>query len=464
MKRIQTNLEVMSKDEVLHMHETSMRILEEVGMHIPNKELLDMCAARGCKVDAAAQVLRFPRNIMEDFLTVMRRDSKYKVQDEAQKLAGWVSTQVSLVDYHTKERRYGLRDDNLKCIKLIEHLPNIPCASAGVVPSDVPYEIADVVTIADIQKYSTKPGGTYILTPTGAKYVMRINQLLGLQSSYLFEVISPLTFKADTVEMALQFAKNGGGLGIAPMAMSAATAPVTVAGTLALEVAEVLGSCFLVHTMTGEYPGFTASCHSVDPRTTLCSFGAPNQALFALGASQMAKYYGLQGGANTGLTDALLPDFQGGFEKGVTAAFNSLSGLASIGCQGIVGADQGFSFEQLVIDNEWIDYYNYILRGFEVNEETLAFDVIKEVGIGGNFLGEEHTVEHMRENYWPSSIFSRLDWPNWTHGKEQTILDRAHAFVQEKTAGYQNMEPVLAPDVCRELDAIVKDAYAEISK
>lgn len=220
MRKIQSHLEVLSSEEIVRLHEAAMAVLADVGIHVPNRELLEMCAERGAHIDFEREVIRLPRAHMETFLDGMRRESTAKTVDEAQKLAGWVSTQVTLVDYAAKTRRYGLRDDNLKNVKLVEHLRNVPAASAAVVPSDVPYDIADAVTIADIQKYSQKPGGTFILTPTGAKYVMRINQLLGLQNSYLFETISPLTFKADTIEMALQFAKNGGWLGIAPMAMS----------------------------------------------------------------------------------------------------------------------------------------------------------------------------------------------------------------------------------------------------
>ena len=462
MKKIKSSIEVLSQEEILLIHNAALKTLANVGMNIPNDEVLDMCADAGCKIDYEKQVAKFPVAVMEQFIDKMRAESVYRPSENAQKLGGWVSTQVSLVDYGTKQRRYGLRDDNLKNIKLIEHLKNIPCANAAVVPSDVPYDIADVVTIADIQKYSTKAGGTYILTPTGAKYVAEINKLLGIQDGYLFETISPLSFKKDTVEMALQFAKNGGYLGIGPMAMSSATAPVTISGTLVIETAEVLGSCFLVYLMTGNYAGFSASCHSVDPKTMLCSFGSPNQALFGIAASQLGKFYGLNGGTNTGLTDALVPDFQGGLEKGLTAAFNSLGGMSSIGCQGIVGADQGFSFEQLVIDNEWIDYYNYIVSGFDVTEEFIGYDMIESVGIAGNFLGEEHTVEHMRDSYWVSEIFNRDDWSNWVSKGSKDIYDRAHEFVLEKTAGYREMQPVLSPSLCDELDRIVKEAYAEI--
>ena len=462
MKQIKSSLEVLSQEELMLIHNAALKTLSRVGMKVPNDEVLDMCAGEGCEIDKEKQVVKFPVPVMEQFIDTMRASSKYKPQDHAQKLGGWISTQVSLVDYGAKTRRYGLRDDNFKNIKLVESLKNIPACNAAVVPSDVPYDIADVVTIADIQKYSTKPGGTYILTPTGAKYVSQVNKVLGLKDGYLFETISPLSFKKDTVDMALAFAKNGGGLGIAPMAMSSATAPVTISGTLAIETAEVLGSCFLVRMMTGEYPSFAASCHSVDPRSMLCSFGSPNQALFGVAVSQLCKFYGLQGGTNTGLTDALVPDFQGGLEKGLTAAFNSMGGLNSIGCQGIVGADQGFSFEQLVIDNEWIDYYNYIVSGFEVTEELIGYDMIEAVGIGGNFLGEEHTVEHMRDSYWISNIFNRDDWSNWVAKGSKDIYDVAHAYVEKATEGYRQMEPVLAPSLCEELDRIVAEAYREV--
>jgi len=462
MRRIKSNIEVLSQNELMLIHDTVLKILDEIGMKVPNDELLEMCRQRGCVVKGG-QVLSFPKKVMEEHINNMRAASIPKIGDDAHKLYGQISTQITLVDYTTKTRRYGLRDDNLKGIMLCEHLKNIPFTNAAVVPSDVPYDIADAVTIADIQKYSTKPGGTYILTPIGAKYVQRINSLLGLKSGYLLEVISPLSYKADTLEMALYFAKHGGAISVAPMAMSGATAPITVSGTLALEAAEVLGSSFLVHVMSGQFPVFGMSCHSSDPRTMLCSFGSPNQALFAVATAQIAKYYGVQGGCNTALTDALMPDFQGGFEKGVTAALSSISGLCSIGCQGIVGADQGFSYEQLVIDNEWIDYLNYITAGIEVTKESIGYDTIKDVGIMGNFLGEEHTMEFLRDSYWMSEIFGRYDWANWLQDGGKTVLERAHEYVQRVASGYANMEPALDADTCKELDKIVADAYREVT-
>ena len=88
--------------------------------------------------------------------------------------------------------------------------------------------------------------------------------------------------------------------------------------------------------------------------------------------------------------------------------------------------------------------------------------MIEAVGIGGNFLGEEHTVEHMRDSYWISNIFNRDDWSNWVAKGAKDIYDVAHAYVEKATEGYQNMEPVLAPSLCEELDRIVAEAYCEV--
>ncbi len=463
MKKIKTSIEVMTEAEVQLIHESALKILAEVGINVPCEEMLNMVAEAGAVVDLEKENMKIPVAVMEKFLDKMRAESTFKIEETPTKLSGWISTQVSLVDYHTKERRYGRRDDILKGIKLVEHLKNIPAANAVVVPADVPYEVSDIVSFADIYKYSTKPGGTYILTPFSTKYVIELDKLFGRQPGYLFENISPLSYKKDTCEMAITFAKNGGGLGIAPMAMSSATAPVTVSGTLVIQTAEILSSIFIVHRLTGGYPGFAASCHSVDPKTMLCSFGSPNQALFGIAAAQMAKFYGIQGGTNTALTDSLYPDFQGGFEKGITAAFNNLSGACSIGCQGIVGADQGFSYEQLVIDNEWIDYYNYITSGFEVSPQSIGLDTIFDVGIKGNFLGEEHTVEYMRDSYWVSDIFGREDWANWVANGKKTILERAHDFVEEVTTDYKDAKPVISDSLCGSIDEIVAAAMAELN-
>ncbi|KLU70953.1 MAG: hypothetical protein RHS_3252 [Robinsoniella sp. RHS] len=415
-------------------------------------------------MDYEKEILRIPENAMVTVLDTIKKRNQQSFETESLKndIQAHISTQVFYTDYNTKTSRYGIRKDNLKGFALLEHLENFPYSSPVVVPSDVPDQISDLINYQDIYKYSSKPGGTYVLTPLSAKYILELNKLMGKESNYLLETITPLSFKKDTLEMALLFAKNGGSLSLGPMGMSAATSPASIAGTLTLENAEIIASMFIAFALNGQISNYSAPVHSMDLKTTLCSFGSPNQALFGIAVGQMSRFYGVTGMSNAGLTDALMPDFQAGIEKGLTAAFNFLSGTRSMGAQGIVGADQGISLEQLALDNEWINYYNYITKGFEVSEDSIGLDVIREVGIRGNFLSEEHTLDWMHESYLQPGIFLRDNWTNWTGGSQKELLERAHDLVETATDGYLNREPVISESLCEEIDRIIADAREEI--
>ncbi|MCI9149756.1 MAG: hypothetical protein HFI42_04545 [Lachnospiraceae bacterium] len=466
MRSMNATIEVLSEQEVQMIHDTSVKILETMGIYVPEKEVLKRCEAYGALVDYEQERMRLPRKALEDVLDQLKSVNADHFAEEMrqQKISAHISTQVFYTDYLSKTCRYGLRDDNYKGFALLEELENFPKADPVVVASDVPSEISDVAGFLDIYKYSTKPGATYVLTPVSAKYIIAMNKLMNQPSGYLLETISPLSFKKDSLEMALLFAEHGGNLGIGPMAMGGATAPVTVAGTLALENAEILASMFLVYVLTGRISGYSAPVHSLDMKTMLCSFGSANQALFAVAAAQMSKFYGISAMTNAGLTDALMPDFQGGIEKGITACFNYLAGCRSMGAMGIVGADQGINLEQLVLDNEWISYYNYIVSGFEVSEDTLGLDAVMEAGVRGNFLNSDHTLDYWQESYLQSRIFLRDNFANWTAASQPELLKRAHEFVEDKTAGYRERQPVIAPSLCEELDRIAAEAEAEVKK
>ncbi len=199
--------------------------------------------------------------------------------------------------------------------------------------------------------------------------------------------------------------------------------------------------------------------HSVDLSSMLCSFGSPNQVLIGLGCIQLGRYYGYETGVNSGLTDACLPDFQSGFEKGMTGMLALLAGAAHIGAQGIVGADQGTSFEQLVIDNEWASAINHIFDlGVQVNNETLGVEVIKKVGVAGSYIAEEHTLRHARETYWKANLFNQAGWDSWMSKGGQDVHARAHAEVQKILAKHYPPDPLVSPQAIIQLDAIIQEA------
>lgn len=460
MRQIKSKIELLSQPEIEMIHSKTLDLLERVGLKVPNDEVLDICHGMGCIVDKNTKTLKIPTRLIEDVIR-QNKNKRDKEDFVPGKLYGDISTQVFLVDLLKREKRYGLMDDILKGIILVEKLDYIRAANSVVIPNDIPTEMAEVEAFKMIYTYSNKPGATYVLTPFSARYVLPMADVMGLKHTYLFETISPLTFRKETLEIGLIYAKHGHPLRCGPLPMAGATAPVSIAGTVVLTNAEVLGSLFMIHALTHNLCPYGSPAHSIDMRTMLCSFGSPNQALLGIALSQMARFYGLTTLTNSGLSDAILPDFQSGFEKAASAIMAHMTGSNDIGCQGIVGADQGFSFEQLVIDNEWLSYYNYILKGIEVTDESIGLDVIEKVGFGGNYMAEEHTVKYMHDSYWNSKLFKKDTWEQWIDHGQKDILANAHDYVNNILTDYKSVTPVIDKSKLDTLNDIAGQAWDE---
>jgi trimethylamine--corrinoid protein Co-methyltransferase len=275
------------------------------------------------------------------------------------------------------------------------------------------------------------------------------------------EPISPLRFPETGLEILVACARYGLPLLFGPMVQAGATGPTTLAGTLALENAEILAGIAITQTLS---PG-TPVCHGgiphiMDMRHSQLSFGAPEQGLMAVAMVQVAQYYGLPSYINVGLSDSKCVDVQSGLERGMTLLMGALAGADTFGHMGILGTDQAGSLQQLIVDDRMAAYVKHVLNGFAVNEETMALDVIKEVGIGGNFLGEEHTHQHFREELWFPLAFDRRRWDEWWEDGALTMADWALNRKGQILADHR-AEP-LDPDLAREIDDIVEAARRDL--
>jgi trimethylamine--corrinoid protein Co-methyltransferase len=328
-------------------------------------------------------------------------------------------------------------------------------------PEDAPRERADVICQLLEFAFGKKPSGTWIYSAESARAILEMYDIMGDEIKgppfYILEPISPLQFPRHGLEISLLFAQKGLPVFVGPMAQSGLTAPITPAGTIVIQNAENLATLVLLDLIGGlPLLCYGGSAHAPDMRSMVCSFGSPNNILMALGLLQMSRRYGLAFACNMGLTDAMLPDFQGGFEKGVQMALAMTGGgyLASFGMQGIVGPDQGASLEQLVIDDEWLSYLNYVCNGMTVSRETIGLDTILQVGIGGNFVSETHTAEHLRACYWRPSLFNRDAWDQWQAKGRKDILALAHERVEEILSRHYPPEPILGIDKLAKLESL----------
>jgi trimethylamine--corrinoid protein Co-methyltransferase len=477
LEDICARIEVLDRDDIERLHQATLEVLSTVGCRLPHRRVLDLVRQAGAEVEDATATVRLPPNLVERAI----RETSGRAPGNKDETGGppvpirrkgfriGPGPQANIIDYQAASRRQGTTEDVIKGIVLCNELPYVATCRPLVTPADVPGHVGDLVAYHLCTLYARKPYGVYILSPETARLILRIWDLVRDEParaanrphvSYLLEPNGSLSYDEVSLEMALIFADAGHRIHLGPMAMAGLDAPVTLAGTLVIQNADNLIGVVLCHLL-GLPGSWSGSAHTMDMRSALCSFGSPNQVLLGLAAVQLGRHYGFDVSVNSALTDACLPDFQAGFEKGVSGMVALLSGARGIGAQGIVGADQGTSLEQLVIDNEWASAIDHVFSlGFEVNEDTLAVDVIRQVGIGGTYVAEEHTVRRMRDTYWPATIFNQKSWDAWRTDGGHDAYARAHQVVQEILRVHYPPEPLLSQEAVRELEGLVADASA----
>jgi trimethylamine--corrinoid protein Co-methyltransferase len=175
-----------------------------------------------------------------------------------------------------------------------------------------------------------------------------------------------------------------------------------------------------------------------DLRTGAFSGGSGEQALVMAATSQICNYYDLVSSVATGMTDSKLMDAQAGYEKAITVMASALAGGNSV-CTyaGSVGSIMGTSYEGLVIDNDMLGNIQRVVRGIEVTEETLSYDVIKDSVYGaGHFLGQSQTLELMQTEYLYPDLASRSTPGEWENGDRKDIHQLAHDRVKAMLSDY----------------------------
>jgi trimethylamine--corrinoid protein Co-methyltransferase len=222
--------------------------------------------------------------------------------------------------------------------------------------------------------------------------------------------------------------------------MAGSTAPVTLAGTLAQLTAEQLSGVVLTQLAQRGAPLLIGPIPATaDMKTGRYLAGAAEFGLANAAMAQMAQFYRLPIYNSAGMTDAKIPDIQAGFEKGISAVLAVLAGTNFIHhAAGMLENMNIVAAEQFVIDNEILGMAMRVLRGIKVDEETLALDVIDEVGPGGHFLLSDHTLRHMRaEFHYPSAVVDRQDWETWHQEGGRDARARAQEIARDILAHHQ---------------------------
>ncbi|MEH0019427.1 MAG: trimethylamine methyltransferase family protein [Desulfobacter sp.] len=274
--------------------------------------------------------------------------------------------------------------------------------------------------------------------------------------------VSPLIYAEEMAGALIEYARMGQPLQFPSAAMAGTSAPVTLAGTLALITAEILAGVALVQLINPGTPCvFGGNTTASDMRTGAMALGGPEAIVLIRGITDMARFYGLPCKAGGSVTDAFFPDMQAGVESGISLFTALASGVNMLdqSC-GILACFNAMSFEKFLIDEETCGYVRRVLTPMAVNDHTLALDQIKRAGIGGAFLTFPETFNGFKKEFFIPRLAVRGGYEKWRENGKQEMWERAAAYKAERLAAYER--PGIDPAIEKELTAYVEKRKAQI--
>jgi trimethylamine--corrinoid protein Co-methyltransferase len=440
-------LTFLSDDEIASIHETSLRVLQEIGMKVASKKVQSLLAENGAEVDDSRSTVRIPDALVEEAISkapkemvLCGRNPKFDLSLPVKDLP-FVATSgfsVFMRDFETGEKRMTNSSDLKDFAVLGDYLDQVDFFWPIVTPTELPPPLQRVHALAISFENTEKHVQHEALTEKDAKWQIELAATIvggeeKLKRRPIFSSVncpvSPLVFEEGSSEAMIELARAG--IPVLPMSMAlcGSTAPATIAGTLVIINAENLASLVLLQCANPGAPViYCAESTPANMKTGEINYEAPEFPLIAAGATQMARLYKLP--CYTAPIGILTQMGRGD----ISADFGSLENAESA------------ALEQVILDvEEWKQAKAY-LRRFKVNEETLGFDAIKNVGPGGNFLGTKHTLEHFREEIWLK--------------KETTILPSMSGSLINRAK--EKVRQILSSHVPLQLDEGVKKEMSQI--
>jgi trimethylamine---corrinoid protein Co-methyltransferase len=466
--------DILSPAEITVIHQTSMKLLENVGVVFPHEDALAVFRQHGYKVDGPKVYLTETR-VMEALATVPGQFTLNARNPQKSVTVGGAGGPVFapaygapfLVDAETGKRIPTL-DDYHQLAKLAQALPNQDVSGHLLVePGDVPAATAHLHMLHAHMIHSDKAFVGSAAGQIGARQTMEMARILfggDLQDRPvtigLINSLTPLGYSVEMLEALLEYAHWRQPVIIAALAMAGSTAPVTLAGMLALQNAELLAGIALTQLISPGTPVvYGSTSTNIDMRSGALAIGSPELSQMIAAHAQLARYYRMPSRSGGALTDASTPDGQAGFESMMSLLTTVNSGVSFVlHAAGILSSYLAFSYEKFVMDDELCGMVRHFQHGFAVTPETLAYDTIVQVGPGKNFLMEEHTLRHCRTEFWKPALSDRRGLEAWMQGGRQDAVARARRRWQKLLREHQ--DPELDSTIVRQLQAYLQEHLA----
>jgi len=468
---------VLSDRQCEEIFTAALEVVESTGVTFHDEEAREILKKAGCYLDGIK--VRVPSKLVERaLLTVPHRvalcDSR--TGERTMFLEGYNayfgtgSDTPFYIDPFTLERKKSSKLSVAQACKVIDALPNLDFVMSLGIVRDVPQLIYDrhqfeaqilntskpiVTTATDVHGFSDIIEMCEIIA--GGEEALRRNPFMTLYA----EPISPLQHAWEAATKLILAAKKQLPVVYTPCVMGGGTVPATMAGVMTNGLAESLSGLVLNQQTREGSPFIMGGVFTImDMNSTIFSYGSPEFNLLMTALADMAHYLKLPMFGTCGCTDAKIVDEQAGIEDAISILMTQLAGPHLNHDVGYIEYGSTASFENLVICNEIIGMVRRMSRGIWVDEQTLAVDVMDQVGPGGDFSTHEHTQEWGEREFHSYDLMDRQPYDSWVKSGRKTLFEKANEKVKDILENYQ---PAPLPrDAQYKVKAIVERAEGRL--
>jgi len=466
-------LKFLSQDQIEKIHSATLNILEEVGVLIHDTEFLRFLGDFGATIDLDKKRAKLPPDLVEKsvkkaprHVTFYARDSRHNVRfDEDRIYTHPLGGAANVFDLDSGTVRAANRNDIENLTRLVDALPNVHTATMIVYPSDVHERLRDIYGVEAILRNTSKNFDATPYTDESFPYIIKMIEAVTGEDELRKKPIatvsasptSPLQFSADVTKIMTRAARHNLPIAILPCPLAGATSPVTLAGTLVQQNAEMLAGIAMVQMLSPGNPvQYSPRCIPLDMLTGQACAGVESP-IMSVCCVQLAKYYGLPSDVYGLDTDSKVLDEQAAIERSISGLLPALAGANALSGAGCVESGITASYEQLVIDDEIFSMIFRATKGIDFTEEKLASDVIKKVVLeSSNFLQQKHTLQHFQSEHFIPKLLNRAARARWEKMGSKSIVEVAKEKAKKILAEHQPLP--LEEDVKREIAEIREQA------